>query len=384
MIKDIVFHIGDPKTGSSSIQKALQSRSWTCDSISIAPQKELNASALANSLKPGRGPKKYEREFAKKAQWAGETDADLGIISAEFFSSAKPRALADALEEYLPAYAQTARVVAYVRPHASRIVSSYAQRVKTGTFTDSFEELLGQKTVHQKLVYAPRFGRWQKAFGDRFVLRAFIREELRDQDVTADFFHVALRGAPFSLKQARASNETLMLEEIAGMRVVQSVLNDREVAAFLRLSIGGAIGRELAGISGRTGNKLALNRQQAEQVLTNCRADAQKLDARFFEGGPMERALVETVDRASSSIPSVSASAYFGPDRIDDLRRLAKDLAKLVKARRRAWRKTYRLRIGQAQEDDSAPLNKPQQKNADAAWAILGQIAQILAKEHIS
>jgi hypothetical protein len=384
MIKDIIFHIGDPKTGSSSIQKALHSRAWTCDSVSIAPQRELNASALANSINPRRNPKKYAREFSKKAQWAADTDADLGVISAEFFSSVKPPALVKALEKYLSAYAQTARVVAYVRPHASRIVSNYSQHVKVGAFIGGFREFLDLPEVRSKLVYTPRFECWQKVFADRFTLRAFIQEELKDHDVTTDFFHVALSGVPFLLERAGASNEAMMLEEVAGMRVVQSVLKKRRIPAFLRMPIGAAIGCELAALEGRSGNRLALNREQAKKILTHYRTDAQGLDARFFEGGPMERALVEASDRAAASVPPVRADAYFLKDAIEHLRGLARDLAKLVKAKPFVWRESYQLRTGQVHKDDVRALNESQQENIAAVWAILEQIVQTLAKDRIS
>ena len=380
MIKNLVFHIGDPKTGSSSIQKTLQSRAWSCDSVSVAPQKELNASALANSLNPQRNPKIYEKAFTKKAQWAAENDADLGIISAEFFAAVKPEALVAALQEYLPAYADSARVVAYVRPHASRFVSSYAQRVKTGTFTGGFKAFIEDRGNLKIFNYHKRFSKWHKVFGDRFVLRPFVREELRDQDVTADFLHVALRGAAFSLTPIKAANEAMTLEETAGMRVVQAVLVERKVPDYLRLSIGGAMGRELAGIPGRSRNKLALNRKNAQTILTSYLEDARRMDAEFFDGTPMEQALVDTLNKAKRSVLPVRTGAYFKQKSIQQMQGLAGELAGLVNDKPHAWRRDYRLGTGQLLHEDVAPLDEGQQENAAAVWAILRQISQILAR----
>ncbi|PCH75598.1 MAG: hypothetical protein COC12_00190 [Rhodobacteraceae bacterium] len=350
--------------------------------MTIAPQKELNASALANSLNPRRGrnsdPKQSEKAFGEKAKWAAGTDADLGIISAEFFSAVNPQALVKALEEHLPDYTETTRIIAYVRPHFQRVLSGYAQQVKAGAFSGGIRKFLNLELSSRTFLYTPRFTRWQQAFGDRFILRPLVREELQNQDVTADFFNLALRGVPFSLGQTEVANETLTLEEIAGMRVVQSVLKKRKVASFLRLSVGGAIGRDLAQISGRSGNKLALNSTQAAKVLAYYRADAMALDAQFFDGTPMEQALVGAAGMAAHTVPLVSASAYFQPETIEQLQRLSVKLAKLLKGKPHAWRRSYQLRIGQAHEGDFDPPDKAHRENAAAAWDILGRVEQIL------
>ncbi len=57
----IIFHIGDPKTGTSSIQQALKHRIWD-STIKLVPQPELNASKLAMTL----GPKNKEQRTKNK------------------------------------------------------------------------------------------------------------------------------------------------------------------------------------------------------------------------------------------------------------------------------------------------------------------------------
>lgn len=383
MIKEIVFHIGDAKTGTSSIQSAMQLGACQCDGVVTASQKELNATALANALTPDGDPAKYKQEFEKKARWAAETNADLGVISSEFFEWVNPDHLMNALREHLPEYAASTRVIAYARPHASRILSGYAQLSKTGHIDDSFGGFVRQAMGQPRFKYTQRFGHWQKVFGDRFILRPFMREELHGQDVVADFFHEILLGRPFSLAPVENTNETMFLEEIAGMRVVQSVLTKRNVPKFLKQSIGGAMVRELALISDRSGNKLQLDRENADRLVAYFREDVRKLDAQFFEGSPMERALTEAGATARPVVQSVQASAYFSPGEITRLRGLSGDLAKLVNSRPWAWRRSHQLRIRQIQEGDMEPLDAAQQKNAAAVWGILEQIAQILASGRV-
>lgn len=380
MIRNLVFHIGDPKNGSSSIQKAMQMRLCHCDTLTIVPQEELNASALANSLIQKRSPQKYDREFGRKRQWAQENDADLGLISAEFFSGAKPRALMRALEEYLPEHAGTARIVAYVRPHASRLLSSYAQRVKTGTYTGNLSSFVNQGRKLPKFHYFPRFEKWHKVFGDRFTLRPFVREEMLNGDVVADFFDVALQGAEFTLEPMRNANESLTLEEIAAMRLVQSVLIEQQVPDFLRLSIGGAIGRELGQAPTRSEKKLRLNRPSAQKVADLYMDDARKLDATFFAGNPMEQALTQAVETASPSFQWVSTDKHFSPEEMDRLRAFASEMARLVNDKPQAWRKSYQAQIGQISQDKADAMPADRIRNAEATWAALRGIVRIMVR----
>lgn len=379
MIKNLIFHIGDPKTGTSSIQRALQTRAWTCDSVSIAPQKELNASALANSLIPDRSPQKYDREFGKKKDWAAKTDADLGIISAEFFSVADPDALLMALREYLPDYVHSARVIAYCRPHASRIISSYAQRIKVGSFNGSLENFVTFLKDRPRFYYYPRFSAWRTTFGGRFTLRPFIREELRNQDIVADFFHTALRNADFSLEKIESVNETLALDEIVAMRLVQSVLIKQKVPSYLRLPIGAAIAKKITAAPVRSHEKLLLDRGNAAKILMNYRTDAEQLDAEFFDEPLMKTALVKATESAADTIQSLKPEDYFSHDVVTRIRRQSRDIAKLLNEMPFPWRRDYRVRTGQSHADETAPPDKAQQDNAAAVWGLLDQIARTLA-----
>lgn len=379
MIKSLVFHIGDPKSGSTAIQEAMQKRVCHCDTVTIVPQEELNASALAYSLIPRRNPENYDSAFGRKRQWAQENDADLGIISAEFFSGVKPKALVRALEEYLPEHAGTARIVAYVRPHASRLLSGYAQQVKAGAYTGNLGSFIAQALKVPKLRYAGRFERWRTVFGDRFTLRPFVREEMRDGDVVADFFHVALQGAPFTLEPVTNSNESLTLDETAAMRLVQSVLTDRQVPAFLRLSVGGAIGRALGPLPNRSDRKLRLDRAGTGKIAALYRDDAQRLDAAFFTSRPMERALDEAVEKAAPALEPVAADRYFPAAEIDRLRTVSADLARLLKEAPQAWRRSYMAQIGQIPQEEAEAMPPAQARTAQAAWEALHALVGIMA-----
>ncbi|TDK50893.1 hypothetical protein [Antarcticimicrobium luteum] len=385
MIKTLVFHIGDPKNGSSSIQKAMQARACRSKGVRYVSQPELNASALANAINPNKGtPEKRltrrRKLFSEKAEWARTNDADLGLISAEFFSSVPPKALIKALDEFMPQYTDTARIIAYVRPHAGRALSGYAQRVKTGTELGTLDQSIAGQRERRMLKYAPRFLRWHEAFGDRFTLRPFLREEMRDGDVVSDFFHTALQGAPFSLEAIPSTNESLALEEVAAMRRVQGRLVADEVPDFLRLSLGGAIGRALAGQPRRYRTRIVLSRAHAQALHALFLEDAQQLDQVFFGRSLMVAALEEAVGTGAAEGQSLEPLDYYSEAQLQRMEDIAGEIAALVKAEPRGWRLEYQRRTGQRQ-DRIEDQKKPQvlRQNAARVWTLLDELVRELA-----
>ena len=381
MIKDLVVHIGDPKTGTSSIQKALQLRACHCDGAVIVPQRELNASALANSLNPNKGNKKKrvqarQRLFSEKAEWAQQNDGDIGVISAEFFSAVPPKRLQRALQEFLPDYAQRVRVIAYVRPHAARALSGYAQRIKTGSYVGSFDDFIRKLSAGTLVRYSARFGPWQDQYGDRFSLRPFVRREMYQEDVVPDFFREILDGRPFTLDRLPSTNESLALEELTALQRLQQRFVAQEVPQFLRLALGAALGRALAVQEKRYRGKLKLHRVNAEVLHRACLEDARELDRRFFGKALMEGELDRALEGAEAEPAPMDIEAFYSAGQLALLDRVAEALAALVKERPYVWRNEYQRRNGQ--RFDSIPSGKEgraQRKHADQVWALLDELA---------
>lgn len=230
-------------------------------------------------------------------------------------------------------------------------------------------------------------------FGDRFTLRPFIREAMQGQDVVTDFFHTVLQGAPFTLSPMAQTNEALSLDELAGMRVVQSVLIERDVPRFLRLSLGGAIASGLAAIPGRSRRRLQLDRASAAIVRAGFRKDAEALDAEFFPDGLMVQAVDAALSGTLDAAPSLEPDSYFSTAAQRDLRQLAGQVADLVDKEPHAWRDTYLRRIGQFgygerqawARPNAGGLGKlsatvlPKRRNAAAVWDTLDRLCLVLA-----
>jgi len=382
MIRELVFHVGDPKTGTSSIQQAMHERAWHCESVSVAVQKELNASTLANSLRPrpkALTKKRRKQELASKRRWVAETEADLGIISAEFFSFVRPKRLQRVLGRHFPDQADNTRIIAYVRPHADFVLSSYAQILKCGYFPQSLAEYCAYMQAEGSLPFTPRFDRWRKVFARNFILRPFVRSELRDGDVVADFFHVVLRGAAFELSPLPPVNESLSLEELAGIRVVQATVREEGLPSYLHIPIGGAIGWLLAGKEGRSRNRLQIDQANAEQIRATFMQDAYALDAGHFDKPLFAKALDKAVEKAVPQAPSLMAEDHFPESEIRELQALTAGIADLLKQRPTVWRRDYMRRIGQISEEDFPLPGPADRKHIEAVWKLFEDVTCILA-----
>lgn len=379
MIKDLLFHIGDPKTGTSSIQMVLQRRAWRCDSLRLVPQDYVNATPLANALRSDGPAGALEREFSHIRDWFSAQDGDLGVVSSEYFARRSPVALRRALDSYFPAQSAGTRVLAYVRPHASRLVSAYGQRLKTGSFGGTLEEFAGYMVTVPTLFYAGRFPQWRSTFGENMTLRPFLRDELRDGDVTADFLFHALGTADFERLEIDAVNESLSVAELAGLRLVQTAFIAAGLADHHKLALGGALQRRLGALPGRGGEKPALDRTTAERLHAAYAEDARALDQAFFGRPLMEEELLRARETARAAPQDFTPQRHFSPRQCERMEQAAAAIAKLVTAMPRAWRQDYQVSIGQRDETAREASSEQHRRNAEAVWQKLDLLAQVLA-----
>lgn len=378
MIQELLVHTGDPKTGTSSIQSVLNAGAWRCSTARLIPQQHLNNAPLANALKADADPAFVQAQFGGIRDWFAARDGGTGVISTEFLARRSPHQLRQVLTAYFPGL--PVRTISYVRPHASRALSAYGQRLKTGTFDGSLPEFCRFITTVPTLYYAKRFPAWRSVFGSSMILRPFVRSALRDGDAVSDFFHHALGGGKFELLPLDTVNEALSVAELSGLRLVQQVWRRQELADHHRLALGGALQRSLSAQEGRSGEKPALDQASASHLLDAFRDDAGAIDRQFFDQPILEEELLRSRDGTSQDGQDFSADAHFSPDQKTRLKEAATRIATLIQRMPRAWRQEYQVSVSQRAPDDIAAGSPAHRKNAKAVWETLDEITAILAR----
>lgn len=382
--KSLVLHIGDPKTGTSSIQKVLRNRLWESSAVSVAYPDQLNSFPLANALSDPKQAEQCEPRYTKLASWLASTDADVAVVSAEQFFRVDPPKLMTTLNKFLPDYVPTLRIVAYVRPHPNRLLSAFMQRSKAGLYFGDMETLF-QKTKGEKLLrYAPRFQRWRDTFGDRFILRPMIRNHLRDGDVVNDFLDIVVGGAPFSLNDTIDANPSLPLEYLVGLRDLQAILKRNQIPNGTRQSVGDHVGMTLARTHPNGGAKLQITEELYQKLKEFCQADAETLDADFFGGQPlMAQALAQA---GADTIPEkqiVAIKAHYAEGSILELRKKSRNLVSMFKKRPSAWTIAFEQEIGQRMGKPDAEPPKAVRAHIERVNETLTEIARMIGDEKV-
>ncbi|SMD10772.1 hypothetical protein SAMN06295998_13320 [Primorskyibacter flagellatus] len=220
----LIIHAGMHKTGSSSIQQTLHR--WDGTGADYLPWCFSNHSGLfflmfQDAPEDGGGFKLagMRPEEAKRLadEWGGKMSEVLekraadkvthpAIFSAEVISSAS-EAVVQRLADYMRKYEPDIRVVAYVRPPVSFMISAFQQRMKTG-HVHNFERLWIWPN------YRDRFETLDRVFGRTNVtLKLFKREHLKDGDVVLDFAQEI--GVDLRPSDVVRTNESMSLEAAA-------------------------------------------------------------------------------------------------------------------------------------------------------------------------
>ena len=346
MVKSLVLHIGDPKTGSSSIQRALFGHKVECPTVSFDYPPLSSAYVLANTLQRTSSAAYRAERFSGYSDWLDQSDADVAIVSAEQFSTYSPDAVNAAFLDYVPAHAATMRVISYARPHVSRLLSAYAQRTKVGNLDTDLEDFYLRLRFNKFMNLHRRVLNWRAVYGERFILRPFIRSELQDGDVVADFMGLVLNGKPFRLLEATMANVSMTYEALSGLRLLQTTLLNQGVSEHSRHTVGSRISTLVAALPTGAGTRLQIGKALYQRILAQCMDDAQNLDRDFFRRPLMVPALEQAGEEAIEDNLDCNALNFMPRRQMAAIRRNGLALAQALAASPGVWELTFQRDMG--------------------------------------
>jgi len=357
--REIVFHLGDRKTGSTAIQQALRAGAWQGEVPRLAFPAKLHHSELAEAFRAAAPPLPAEARLAELAGQIERLDAEVVVISSENFESSDPARLAGAVERLLAPRVERIRLVAYVRPHIERVVSSWAERVKLGLFLRPLDAYIERTGRNGRFLYRARLEAWRAAFGPAFTVRPMVRSELFRHDVVHDFLAFALGSHAFRMAGPVRANESLSLAQLAILAALHRGFGrPAEGAADIRrrAAVGRNLALRLAALPAGDGPRPGVPRARVAELQDYYRADAAAVDAAFLAGAPLARALEGAAARAVDGVQSIRLLDHFGGPEARQMQALAAfaaELAGVAPGRLVPYFVARRLAAGLADEEET-------------------------------
>ncbi|MCA0922795.1 hypothetical protein [Pseudooceanicola nanhaiensis] len=317
---ELVLHIGDMKTGTTSIQSALLAQDWQGATRRVcyptAPGQPYHH-ALVEFIRQNN-TEQVTRSFDEIRERIETSDAEIAVISSELLEEFPAEQVMEVFARHLPDLVPTMRVLAYVRPHAERVMSSWTQQMKLGFFSEGVEDFLPGFLSRGKLAYSQRFGAWRDIVGPRLTLRPMIRSALAGGDVVQDFMAQVLPGDSLTFPPRQEINETLSIADLALLRRLHQhpkrVLDDRTRDAHMRM--GEYLAYTLSALPRSGSPRPALSRAAYERIRETCTEDARLLDETFFDGRPMQDALLAAEAKVTEEAQSLDPADHLGPEEL--------------------------------------------------------------------
>ena len=332
----LILHIGSYKTGSTAIQACLDAGAWSAEGAElIYPGGAGNHIGFARALK--RPWDEHAERMSQKL--VGEIRAApeaVAILSAEHFSTVEPERLLQWVRDYLPEEAETVRVIGYVRPHAERFMSAFAERVKLGTFHGDLDDFNVVERERRVFDYRKQYQDWRGVFGDRLSLKPFVRSRFKDGDVVADFFDQALPGREVTFTADTTANPSLSQTDLALMKLVHEefrrAFGPRKFDIVETAAIGNFVSRSLLLAPAGEKRKLKLPRHIATDLSERYAEDAAWMDEAYFGGSPMSDALARALETAVEERQTIQPEALFATEEVRRLRVVAQSFAKAAES----------------------------------------------------
>ena len=283
-----IIHCGYQKTGTTTLQRALDLAAQRDPRLLYPAAGRIGQSVHHNLTYELLGDDRFAVEnggWAAVRQEIKAAQAPRVVISAESLCTVDPLVLRAAVQVLLTDLDYDVRVVVYIRPHLSRILSAYAQDVKLGFTNASLDDVVRDGCARLRFAQSRWISRWADVFGDRLVLSVFDRKTLRGEDIVTDF---AFRHLPEFTRllgevasAIPAQNVTPNLNVIEVMRIFSQAfetIGDRKKVLRHAWSISIPLIEHLQRYYEGPEPQLAFNTLQRQMLVDTYRADAIETD----------------------------------------------------------------------------------------------------------
>lgn len=287
----VILHIGMHKTGSTSIQSALQTGVTGLGFPSVGRKNNYGrafARAFAKAATPD-AQKVSDETRALLAQEIKDCKEDVFLISGERISIASAETLTR-FREFIMPLCDSLRVIGYVRPPHGLMQSHFQQHLKGG-LSGTYYSFEPEKLYHN---YRRRFEKFDEVFGkDHVTLKVFDRSCLTDGDIVADFFTEI--GLDVPQMDNTEANTSMSLETVS---LLYTMRKFGPKVDFNAPGVSRREGRVVTRMSRIKGRSFSISPTVTAPIIEAHKDDIQWMEERL--GAPMSENLTEKPDAVVS------------------------------------------------------------------------------------
>lgn len=317
MVKSLVIHIGDPKTGTTSLQSTLHERKYAMKGPSIFYGPRFNGNRMAGMIYSTQNHREQKifNMLRRYAQHYNNSDSDIGVFSAESLAWVDPSRAKKIFLDLFDIEESKIRIVCYLKPHCDFFLSRFSQHVKNGLYSGTMDKYC--RFVFSKMNYSERMHRWQDSFPGQVEVYPYSRRVLLNSDISFDFFKRVLSPDQLNIQQTYRWNISPSVRQLSICRQYYIDLfgycdNDiRGLRKFPKSYVKIHKYFERTNNAGATGDKLRLHSSLSEKIYQTFESDAMAIDKLLNTEGFFLKALSEGKDEAIREPQDLRLEANF-------------------------------------------------------------------------